>query len=201
MPVGNDVVDLWHPLCQPDTIHPRFDIRAFSAAEIDSIAASDGAHRRRWTLWAAKESAFKASRKLDSQVRFIPRDFEVRLNGARATVTHLLGRFDVWLDHTDQWVHALASRAGKKPEFRLDGDSSADPRTEDPSLSDRVRRLASSALGALLNIAPSEIGIVSVDCAPYAELQGDPLPFDLSLSHDGRFVSCAWELIRSSAPR
>ena len=200
MPVGNDVVDLWHPLCQPDTIHPRFDIRAFSAAEIDRIAAADDkAHLRRWQLWAAKESAFKAFRKLDSQVRFIPRDFEVHLNGARATVTHLLGHFDVWFDHTDQWVHALANRSGKKPEFRIDGEPAADPYTEDESLSDRVRRLASSALGALLNVVPSEIEIVSVGRTPFAQLQGAPLPFDLSLSHDGRFVSCAWESIRDSA--
>jgi phosphopantetheinyl transferase (holo-ACP synthase) len=149
----------------------------------------------RWSLWAAKESAFKALRKLDSQVRLIPRDFEVHLDGERAEVSHRLGRFGVWLDHTDQWVHALASQTGEKPEFRLDGDPSAYLGSDEEGLRRRVRRLASSALGGLLEIAPSEIEIVFVDRVPQAQRQGQPLPFDLSLSHDGRFVSCAWESI------
>ena len=192
MPVGNDVVDIRHPLCQPDAIHPRFDIRAFSGSELALLSASDCIHRLRWSLWAAKESAFKALRKLDSQVRFIPRDFEVFLDGERAEVTHRLGRFGVWLDHTDQWVHALASQAGDKPGFRLDGDSSADAGSLEEGFRERVRRLARSALGDLLEVAPIEIEIVSVDRIPKAQRLGQTLPFDLSLSHDGRFVSCAW---------
>ena len=195
MPVGNDVVDIRHPLCQPDAIHPRFDTRAFSAREIALLAATEKAHQMRWSLWAAKESAFKALRKLDSQVRFIPRDFEVILGDARAEVSHQMARFSVWLDHSDQWVHAVASQAGEKPKFRLDGHSYADPASKEEGLRDRVRRLAVSALGGLLEIAPSEIEIMSVNRIPQAQRQGQPLPFDLSLSHDGRFVSCAWESV------
>jgi len=199
LPVGNDVVDLRHPLCQPEAIHPRFDARAFSASEIALLAASTQAHRTRWSLWAAKESAFKACRKLDSQVRFIPRDFEVRLSDQRAEVIHRLGHFEVWFDHTEQWVHALASQTGEKPGFRLDGDPLANPAAEEERFSERVKRLARSTLGALLSIAPSEVEIVSVDRIPQAQRRGEPLPFDLSLSHDGRFVSCAWESIGNSS--
>ncbi|MGB5392008.1 MAG: 4'-phosphopantetheinyl transferase superfamily protein [Thermoanaerobaculia bacterium] len=195
MPVGNDVVDIRHPLCQPDAIHPRFDNRVFSAREIALLAATDRVHQMRWSLWAAKESAFKALRKLDSRARFVPRDFAVQLSGAQAEVSHRLGRFGVWLDHTDHWVHAVASQVGEKPKFRLDGDSSTDPGSLEKGLRERVRRLASSALGGLLEIAPSEIEIVSVNRIPQAQRQGQPLPFDLSLSHDGRFVSCAWESV------
>jgi len=195
LPVGNDVVDIRHPLCQPDAIHPRFDIRAFSGSELALLSASDCIHRLRWSLWAAKESAFKALRKLDSQVRFIPRDFEVHLSGARAEVTHRLGRFGVWLDHTDQWVHALASQAGEKPGFWLDGDSLAAAGSTEEGLGERVQQLACSALGALLEITPSEIEIVSVDRVPKVMWRGDLLAYDLSLSHDGRFASCAWESV------
>ena len=198
MTVGNDVVDIRHPLCQPDAIHPRFDTRVFSSRESAQLATSTLVHQTRWTLWAAKESAFKACRKLDSQVRFFPRDFEVRLSGERARVTHSLGHFDVWLDRTDDWVHALASQTGEKPDFRIDGDSSADPGGEERQSSQRVRRLAQSGLSAFLNLAPSEVEIVSTDRIPLAQRKGVPLPFDLSLSHDGRFVSCAWESIQSS---
>jgi len=176
LPVGNDVVDLRHPLNHPDTIHPRFDSRVFSEREIALLAASGQAHRTRWSLWAAKESAFKALRKLDPQVRFIPRDFAVHLNGERADVDHRLGRFDVWLDQTDHWVHAVASQSGEKPDFRLDGDLSADPRAEEEQSSERARSVARSALGALLNIAPTEVQIVSVDRIPQAQQHGEPLP-------------------------
>ena len=199
MPVGNDVVDLRHPLCQPGAIHPRFDIRAFTTREIALLAASAQVHRTRWSLWAAKESAFKASRKLDPRVRFLPRDFAVHLSEERAEVVHSSGRFDVWLDHADQWVHALASQAGEKPGFRLAGDPSASSEAEgaagaaEEGFSERVRELARSALGALLNIAPNEVRIVSEDGIPRAQRRGQPLPFDLSLSHDGCFVACAWE--------
>ncbi|MCH7666284.1 MAG: 4-phosphopantetheinyl transferase family protein [Acidobacteria bacterium] len=203
MPVGNDIVDLRHPLCQPAAIHPRFDIRAFTTREIGLLAASAQVHRTRWSLWAAKESAFKAARKLDPQVRFLPRDFAVHLSGKRAEVVHRLGRFRVWLDHADQWVHALASQAGEKPGFRIAGDPSASSgaaRTAEEGFSERVRELARIALSALLNIAPIEVRIVSEDRIPRAQRRGQPLPFDLSLSHDGRFVSCAWEASRVCIP-
>ena len=131
MPVGNDVVDLRHPLCQPDAIHPRFDSRAFSAREIALLVATQKAHQMRWSLWAAKESAFKALRKLDSQVRFIPRDFEVRLSDDRAEVTHRLGRFSVWLDYTDQWVHALASQSGEEARLPPRGRFLSRPRAQE----------------------------------------------------------------------
>lgn len=191
-------MDLRHPLCQPDAIHSRFDSRAFTTREIALLAASAQAHRTRWSLWAAKESAFKASRKLDPRVRFLPRDFAVHLSGERAEVVHSSGRFGVWLDHADQWVHAVASQTGEKPGFRLAGDpsvSSGAAGTAEEGFSERVRELARSALGALLNIAPNEVRIVSEDGIPRAQRRGQPLPFDLSLSHDGRFVSCAWEAI------
>ncbi|MCZ6727625.1 MAG: 4'-phosphopantetheinyl transferase superfamily protein [Acidobacteria bacterium] len=193
MPVGNDVVDLGHPLCQPDAIHPRFDSRAFTTSELALLRASTRAHRMRWSLWAAKESAFKACRKLDPRVRFLPRDFAVHLSGERAEVVHRSGRFDVWLDQTDRWVHALASQTGDKPGSRVGGDPSALPDAAEETSSERVRKLARSALGALLNIAPDELRIVSEDRIPRAQWRGEPVPFDLSLSHDGRFAACAWE--------
>ena len=227
MPVGNDVVDLGHPLCQPDSIHRRFDSRAFSADEIAYLAAAADPHGTRWALWAAKESAFKAARQLDFAVRFIPRDFAVRLRGKRAAVTHHVGRFQVWFDRTDEWLHAVAGRSGEKPGFRVaaissagaeedpafDGERSLEggPAVEHDHSSRQVRRLARGAMGEYLNLAPSEIRIIDVDRIPRArhlrEHRHDaleparPLPVDLSLSHDGRFVACAWAPSRNGSNR
>jgi len=202
LPVGNDVVDLGHPLCQPHSIHPRFDSRAFSTAEIAYLAAAADVHRTRWSLWAAKESAFKAARQLAPQVRFIPRDFAVRLSGERAEVTHRLGRFDIWFDQADEWLHAVASRNGEKPGLRVSGPSSGNEEIVGADPSERVRKLARAALAAQLNIAPGEIRIATVEGIPRVQRRvtprrgpperGESLPIDLSLSHDGRFVACAW---------
>lgn len=128
-------------------------------------------------------------------MRFLPRDFAVHLSGERAEVVHRSGRFEVWLDNNDHWVHAVSSQSAERPGFQLEGDPTAEPGDEEERGSERVRRLARSTLGVLLNIAPSEVEIVSEDRIPRAQRCGVPVPCDLSLSHDGRFVSCAWELI------
>jgi len=87
--VGNDVVDLRDPENQPGAIHPRFDERVFTPVERARLTDEATAHRTRWLMWAAKESAFKVARKLDPGVRFLPRRFRVDFEGdALAVVRH-----------------------------------------------------------------------------------------------------------------
>ena len=75
MLVGNDVVDLHDSESRPGALHPRFDVRVFTPDEREALSAA--AYPLRWTLWAAKESAYKVAKKLDPTVRFLPRDFVV----------------------------------------------------------------------------------------------------------------------------
>ena len=192
MPVGDDVVDLRHPQCQPDAIHSRFDSRVFLASERMILANAGSIHRMRWSLWAAKESAYKAARQLDRTLRFIPAEFEVRLDGDRAEVMHRTGQFRVWFDHSDSWVHAVAGRTGPRPEFRVGGDVHATIDLGEQDAGDRVRKLACSAMSTALNCSVEDVRIVSVDRIPHLEMRGEPVPFAISMSHDGRFVSCAW---------
>lgn len=193
MPVGNDVVDLRHSQCLPCAIHPRFDSRVFSSAELSLLATTDQVHRTRWSLWAAKESAFKASCQLDRQVRFIPREFTVQLEGDRAQVVHHSGPFHVWFDHSDSWVHAVASVTDQKPEIRIEGDAFSHVEDRERDASDRARLLVRSALAVASNLTPAAIRILAEDRIPRAQYASDILPFDLSMSHDGRFVACAWQ--------
>ena len=110
MLVGNDVVDLLDPENQQEAIHPRFDERVFTPVERAWLANEATAHRTRWRMWAAKESAFKVARKLDPGVRFLPRRFSVQLKGnAQAVVRYAVGRFDVSFSGADDWVHAIAT--------------------------------------------------------------------------------------------
>jgi phosphopantetheinyl transferase len=197
--VGNDLVDLRDPENQPTAIHRRFDERVFTPAEHARLRIQATAHRTRWRMWAAKESAFKVARKLDPRVRFLPRLFSVQPTGtAGAVVRHASGRFEVSFLGADDWVHAIAtlSPASGIEAFRR-GPAAMVERVQQGksaalNASERVRALARSAIGSALSIAPSEIRITSADGVPVAFWKRSPLPIDLSLSHHGRYVACAW---------
>jgi len=203
--VGNDVVDLRDPENQPVAIHPRFDERVFTWGERARILAATSPHQMRWALWAAKESAYKVARKMEPRVCFSPRAFVVRIPGGEtvasraffADVSHAVGRFQVRLEGTDEWVHAVASLYGTGIakagwELRSLGRAAA-RRVPGAEASARVRQLARSALASGLSIVPSEIVIAAAaKRVPRVSWRGRKLPFDLSFSHHGRFVACAW---------
>ncbi len=198
MLVGNDVVDLHDPESRPEALHPRFDTRVFTPDEQEALRASASPHPLRWTLWAAKESAYKVAKKLDSAVRFLPKDFEVRriARGGEggSVVVHETGPFDVRLDRTDEWVRAVATiHAADAPStHRLvcDGIERLEASGADPSRS--VRELACAALGSRMNVGPGQVRIAADRGIPVALWRNRRLPVDLSLSHHGRFVAWAW---------
>ena len=138
-------------------------------------------------MWAAKESAFKAAKKIDPRLLFVPSAFSVELLGrAAARVDHEVGRFQVQLEVTAEYVHAVATPEGSLTAFarigRLEVDSSA---------SRQVRDLARLAIGSTRDVEPSQVEI-SGEGAPVVSMGGVVLPIDLSLSHHGRFLGCAW---------
>lgn len=212
MLVGNDVVDLRDPENQPEAIHPRFDDRVFTWGERARILAAGSPHRMRWLLWAAKESAYKVARKLDSRVYFSPRAFSVRIPGGEteapdpflAEVSHPFGQFQVCLQGTDEWVHAVASVSGigvakANWELRSMGRGAA-RRIPGLEASARVRQLARSALASALSAVPSDLVIAAAaKRVPRVTWRGRRLPVDLSFSHHGRFVACAWGRITESS--
>lgn len=220
MLVGNDVVDLRDPENQPGAIHPRFDGRVFTPAERERLTDEATAHRTRWLMWAAKESAFKVARKLDQGVRFLPRRFTVQFEGkTSAVVRHAVGRFQVSFSGADDWVHAIATRSDglvvdvspdasgetlcSRPRLFTQGPSALVERVQrgrvaPAYVSGRVRAMARAAVGSLLSVAPPEIEIATAANVPVAFWRKLPLPVDLSLSHHGRFMACAWS--RSETP-
>jgi len=217
--IGNDVVDLHDPESRPGAIHNRFDARVFSLDEREALSDSASAHELRWTLWAAKESAYKVAKKLDPAVRFLPTDFVVRrITEGRALVMHETGAFDVRLRRTDDWVGAVATPMAANAAWPMaanaawpmaanaawttaaNAPSTHRPITAgierlevpgaDPSRT--VRELARAALALGMNLPPGQVQIAADRGIPVAYWRNRRLPVDLSLSHHGRFVAWAW---------
>ncbi len=194
--VGNDVVDLRDPDTQPGATHPRFDERAFSAAERYAIAASATPNHLRWLLWAAKESAFKLLRKRHATLVFAPTGFAVRLDNefsrgegatVRGTVLHANGRVSFRAVADYEVVHVIAT-----DEQSGDGAVLAAVQqiaSECPSAA--VRQLAIARLAPYLGVAPAELAIVRAHRVPRLQLRGEWVPIDVSLSHHGRFIAFA----------
>jgi hypothetical protein len=77
----------------------------------------------------------------------------------------------------------------------------AELRAPDADPSAEVRRLAREELAALLGAEPGALEIARRERIPVLRLAGRDAPFDLSLSHHGRFVAYAAEpLCKRSAP-
>lgn len=201
MHVGNDVVDLRDPSNQPDAIHPRFDARAFTASELRELRGSASPHRRRWTLWAAKESTYKAAKKLDPTVRFFPREFVVEgLDEEGAEVHHSAGCFIVRLRHCDEWVHAVAtprSRLGRRRSVitRSPWPGSAEVRSVERARgnpSEVARDLAMDSIASGMAVARKDVELEARGRIPEVRMRDAQLRVDLSLSHDGQYVAWAW---------
>ena len=195
MLVGNDVVDLKDPESQPEALHARFDARVFTLGERAALRASGSVHEIRWTLWAAKESAYKVAKKLDASVRFLPRDFLVRRVGeGPALVVHETGSFEVRVERTDEWIRAVATHTAAGAASTGHPVSTGIERLEAPGAdaSRSVREFVRAALGSRMDLPPGEVRIAADRGIPVALWRNRRLPVDLSLSHHGRFVAWAW---------
>jgi phosphopantetheinyl transferase (holo-ACP synthase) len=202
--VGNDVVDLADRETAPLAMHPRFDERVFAAEELLWMRREGDPARRRWMLWAAKESAFKAAKRLDPSSSFSPRRVLVRLGDDSTGTVRLADRtFSVQVRLDRDVCHAVAwadrahlshlAHLARSPivvsGVRLVMASEASPRLA-------ARRFAAESVAAYLGIAASDLELVKDGRLPRLRLHGRAAGLDVSLSHHGRFVAFACALAR-----
>lgn len=189
MPVGNDVVDLLHPGVQPGAQHPRFDARVFSDGERRALARSSAPLRLRWTAWAAKEAAYKVMKKLDAETVWAPRRFVFhRESRTRGRVEYQGRSLALHIDANRERIHVVA--AGPSRADAAQGAFVAERGDADPS--EAVRRLALSAILPRLGLDAEAARIERRRRIPYLVHGGRTAAVDLSLSHHGRFVACAF---------
>jgi len=200
--VGNDVVDLALPETRLDGLHPRWVERVFGTAECSALDASRSRHLLHWSLWAAKESAYKARKRLEPATVFSPKEFEVELSPLPATgcggvaagrVTHRGDVFGLEVRLDGASVHAVATsedEAGARVLWKVER-----ARCE-PGLA--ARRLAATAIASALGLDPT--GLQIVRRPPVATFRGRRIEVGVSLSHHGRFVAFACALTGPVVP-
>jgi phosphopantetheine--protein transferase-like protein len=216
--VGNDVVDLKDPGNIGKSRDDRFLGRVFTAGEREMIASVPSPDTFLWSLWAAKEAAYKAVSRADAAVCSIPRRYRVVLDAGDATrvtrkIVRLAGkvitpRGELVLEvavSADR-VHALA--AGEPEALhricrrvqRLEGGRGA----VNPSAF--VRRELLREIARRLDCPVGDLSVVKTPDGPGAPrilFRGDLLAAEVSLSHDGRFAAFAFDpatLISADCP-
>jgi phosphopantetheinyl transferase (holo-ACP synthase) len=73
--LGNDIVDFSDPALQEKHKDTRFLDRVFTEEEKTAILKAENGSKLLWTLWSAKEAAFKACQKHNPHIIFSPKNF------------------------------------------------------------------------------------------------------------------------------
>jgi len=203
--LGNDVVDLAHHGTQPGAQHPRFDARVFSERE-RALIAGNPSQPLRWVLWAAKEAAYKAAKKLDRAMVWAPARFEVELDSRLGgCVRHGERAFLLRVEQTSAYVHVLAQDSAALAALRSAASDALHSAASNalhcgvaehasPDASAEARAFACRTLAARLGISEARLAVAKNGRIPVLCADGALASADLSLSHHGRFVAFACEL-------
>ncbi|MHB8872515.1 MAG: 4'-phosphopantetheinyl transferase superfamily protein [Myxococcaceae bacterium] len=201
MAVGNDVVDLCDEAIATSHLRPRFVAKVLTASEKARLEHAPDPKALLWAHFALKEAAYKAV----SQVRPPPgaayHHFEVAedLRSVRFEDLQLHARVEV----TAERVHAVAW-LGDEPEL-----THVQSIEQGADASASARAALCAALAARLGCPAEQLAVVRDPAPgswdgfgpPRVEREGNPLPAQLSLSHDGRFISyAARQKLLSDAP-
>jgi phosphopantetheine--protein transferase-like protein len=201
-PVGNDIVDLAAPDNPGKSGDDRFCGRVFTADERALITGAPRPDALLWTLWAAKEAAYKAVSRSDPSVCSIPRQYPVILEQGDETKenAHLAGRvitprgeLALRIVLAPEWVHALAAGSEEVLD-RIYSRVEAPGGVDDPSTF--VRKGLLREISRLLDCGAQDLSVIEdPDChaAPGVLFRGCPLTKEVSLSHDGRFAAFAFD--------
>jgi phosphopantetheine--protein transferase-like protein len=195
--IGNDVVDLTDPLNKGKSLDQRFISRVFTPGERRSILASVKADTTLWSLWAAKESAYKAVMKSWTGIHSIPRRYEVDLCvndkevPAEGIVKTPAGIVHIRVYSCSDYVHCLASTG---PESQLEAVISAIYWSEEVMVDESIqsRKNGATLLSQYLGMPRDAIRIVKNFAVPEVLILGLPARMDISLSHDGHYTACAF---------
>jgi len=192
--VGNDIIDLGEPAILLHHRWERFIDRVCTPGERRALNRAQEPKLYLWSLFAAKEAAFKLVVKRLGPVPFAHRSFVVRDD--LHAVDYRGASYPLRIDVGSGWVHALAG-TGAPVAFRVRQRSGAQS-------SQAARQLLGELAAPILGCEPASLCVARAYAPEYWDAlappvllrSGKPARLDISLSHDGPFVAAA--LVRPS---
>jgi len=208
-------VDLTNPQARGKNRDTRFIDRVFSEDERQQILNCSEPDFLLWSLWAGKETGYKAICKANADVTSAPRRYEVKLDIPEKIVredeSFISGVVETPYDPVfirifagNDYIHCIgiAGRSGainsvirgvQKIKKMQEGEIRHSPN----AASVRVRELAKRKISSHLKQDIEDIDILRLKGprglgSPIVSIKGNKAVVDISLSHDGNFVSYAF---------
>lgn len=154
-----------------------------------------------WSLWACRETAYKIIKKTVPDIAFIPRRWQAVFKSIQPEYTEgeiVIGKRNgiyFRLFSNTEYVHCIGSdRLAALDDIIADVDILPEPQT-DPSVFSRhclTHRLAGHFSWDVNQISIRRTEINGELGPPRVYVGGRETDVDVSLSHDGRFVACAF---------
>ncbi len=198
--VGIDVVDLRE---LSETQHPRYSQRVLSDFEVTRVGSDN---LLLWQHWAAKEAAYKALKRHEPELLFLPVNFE--FDAAQGVVRHGSSVLECRVSVTTEFVHAVAATSKELCEQALEGTKilRVDPH-EGRDISTFLRKEVTTSAARLFGFDTARINVTTRElqnsyvgnskyAVPEILIDGVACGHLLSLSHDGSFA--AFVLVKGS---
>jgi len=203
--VGNDIVDFSAPGAVGKHCDERFLARVFTGYERRLIEDNHDPDRMLWTLWACKETAYKAVVKFHRRISWAPARYKVHIEeaGSRRTVGGVVdtpaGNILVEAGIEGDSVHCIGT-SGTLCDLKsivLDVKRLIRNGSVPPDLSKEARALIVECLASHGAGGKGSIEILRPRGPeglnpPIVSIDGRIAPIDISLSHDGMYVACAF---------
>ncbi|MCK4534438.1 MAG: 4'-phosphopantetheinyl transferase superfamily protein, partial [Syntrophobacterales bacterium] len=201
--VGNDIVDLTDSRTKEKSRDMRFMNRVFTPDEQRNILKSSNPDIVLWSLWAAKETGYKAISKLHPAVSSAPRHYEVKLFSANGSlpetgIVHTpCGPVSVCFFISSDHIHCIGTTPGKDTDSIMWDVRKIYQRQFSPDYeSNLVRNMAGEKIARYLKEDSKAIEIIRPKghrgLGPPVIYAGKKRStIDISMSHDGLFVAYA----------
>ncbi|GAA4323507.1 hypothetical protein GCM10023115_52290 [Pontixanthobacter gangjinensis] len=110
--IGNDIIDLKLARAENKAANSRYLAKAFTSGEIRRIGLDADPELTLWTLWAMKETAYKAhQRRYNLPRRINPKSFECSLHDSvqRGCVKVNTDLYQVCIERSLDYIHVFTS--------------------------------------------------------------------------------------------
>ncbi|TFG91052.1 MAG: 4-phosphopantetheinyl transferase family protein [Syntrophobacterales bacterium] len=185
--------------------------RVFTPDERRLIRGSSDPDMMLWSMWAGKETGYKAIRRRYPAVSSAPGRYEVQLPCTgdhvpeSGTVHTPCGPISIRFFITGDYVHCIGATADEEVDaivwdVRKITWTHSSPNVE----SGFVREMARRSISVYLGEQPEAVDIIRPNedrglAPPVVRIGRKPPAINLSMSHDGRFAACAFSVYHAQS--